>query len=223
MAYQSDLDGNNPLVSWYNRHESDYNAVKNRLNRTRETLVSSDMDTAISMFKTSCVNAVMSIQTDKDRHERAFTAHYAGDKSLKEACLMTVYGGQKYEWLQRSFDSFDFERCAMLLQDHKNYLALEHLCDNFTGLSHRKASFTLAMLGFQSNMCIDSNVAKYTDVSIPREFDDLRHYRKVCSRVYEHSGLIDQSPFMVQWCLYDIQRGEHARHLPFYRELLEDV
>jgi hypothetical protein len=28
------------------------------------------------------------------------------------------------------------------------------------------------------------------------------------------------SNFIIQWAIYDFERGEHARHMPFYRSVL---
>jgi hypothetical protein len=30
---------------------------------------------------------------------------------------------------------------------------------------------------------------------------------------------ISAEPFIIQWAIYDYERGEHARHMPFFRNI----
>lgn len=219
---QIDLNGDDPLLSWYNRHKEDYEAVRERLSKTRTRLETTDLDTAARMVEKSCVNAVLSIQTDKDRHERAFTAHYAGDKTLAEAARMTVYGETKATRLTRMRDEFNFTVVASKLRDGDVTKAHEYLVENYTGLAEIKAAFVLAMLGYDRLMCLDTNVQSVSDVEIPRSFSGSDAYFDVCKNVHESTSLAHIEPFICQWAMYNFSRGEFNAHLPFYREVLDN-
>jgi hypothetical protein len=101
---------------------------------------------------------------------------------------------------------------------------LQAIVDNLVGVSYRKAGFMLAMAGLHEYMCIDSNVARATGVEVEdsNDFSSASHYMDVCSEIYrEVVGNNYLVPlFVVQWAIYDFERGEHARHMPYFREVL---
>jgi hypothetical protein len=210
------------LRTWIVNHNRDYGAVRSRLEMCRNVLMHGRIDAAADMLRKSYINAVMSIQTGKDRHERAFTAYFAGGKSLKDAFLETVYGGQKYGWVSDTFDSVDFDTYARAVRSHMRAgrweTLLEVTVDMLKGVSYRKASFLLAMVGCYEYVCVDTNVGQFAGVGDRDADGSAREYLDVCRDIVEPVGL-PLPAFVVQWAIYDMQRGEHARHMPFYREI----
>jgi hypothetical protein len=214
------------ITTWFENHATDYQTVLGRLERTRSVLLDGDISNAADVLEKSYVFAVLSIQTERDRHERAFTAHYAGDLSLKEAALETVYGGNKKNWLRRTFDSTDWASLARAVRCHAKAerwdVLLDTVVENLTGVAHRKGAFMLAMSGLYEFGCIDSNVARYAELSEEEgdslSFNSAEAYMNTCDEVF-NTVPTDLPLFVKQWAIYDFERGEHSRHNAFYAEL----
>lgn len=205
------------LGRWYKYHKEDYQAVQDRLAACRNVMLRGRMDSAARMLRLSTINAVLSIQTQRERHERAFTAYCAGMR-LDRAAQQTVYGVQKAEWLEQSLGSFDFEECVRILRDDGHRSALSNIVDNFKGLSWVKGGFALAMCGIWELACPDTRV---------RQVLDIEGRCRTVHDYYQHLDKIDQAVghdaplFIKQWALYDFKAQEHARHMAFFREVLE--
>lgn len=214
------------LRTWFDAHERDYQSVLARLHEHRTTLLEGSISDAADMLKKSYDNAVLSIKTEKDRHERAFTGLYAGNLSRKDAALETVYGGNKKNWLARTHNTVDWRNVALAVRAHARERrwsdCLDAVVDNLVGVSYRKASFMLAMVGLYEYACVDSNVAQFAGLEESEgsalEFDDAADYMATCNEIFTELP-VDAPLFVIQWAVYDYQRGEHARHMAFYREL----
>lgn len=212
---------------WIVAHNADYAAVRDRLEYVRNIVLNGRIENAADIMRKSYVFAIMSIQTEKDRHEGAFIAHYQGNVELKEASLQTVYGGQKYDWMSRTFDSNDFEDFIRSLRIHVENgnmdTLLDTVVDNFTGVSYRKASFMLAMAGMYEYMCIDSNVGKYAGIGARDSYNSAEAYMADCREIYDSLDTPRQvPPFILQWAIYDYQRQEHARHMVYFNEVMAE-
>lgn len=208
------------LEWWYEYHREDYAAVKERLTWCRNVMLRGRLESASRMLRLSCVNAVLSIQTPRERHERAFTAYCAANTSVEQAAGMTLYGNQKAEWLHHSFATFDFEECVSILrQDSEKSVdnALQYIVDNFKGLSYVKAGFALAMCGVWELACPDTRCRQFLDID-----DRIRtatDYVQACQMI-DDSLDCEEPRFIKQWAMYDYQEQEHARHMPFFVEAL---
>lgn len=213
---------------WKEYHHEDYQKVDMRLDIARNVMLHGRADSAARMLKLSCINSVMSIQSDVTRHEKAFALYSAGDLSVEKAAEQTVYGYQKADWLHHSLATFDFDECVRLVREEGIAPALEFIVENFKGLSYRKGAFALAMCGIYELMCLDSNTEKYlereTELTIPHR-DDMRRasfsardYLEICECVNRRT-LSDMRPFTCQWAMYDYERGEHARHMIYFTEV----
>jgi len=217
------------LQEWVVSHNSDYGRVRDRLEAVRNVVLRGRLDAAAKVLERSYMFAVLSIQTERDRHERAFVAHYAGELSRKEACLETVYGGNKKSWVAKTFDSVDWETLVLAVRSHvragRYGALLDAVDDNLTGVAHRKGAFMLAMCGLYEFMCIDSNVARYGGFEESANggslsFSDAQAYFEACEEIQTKAGIGGLPPFLVQWAIYDFERGEHARHMAYFREVL---
>ena len=210
-------DWNGP-DGWYEYHREDYKAVQDRLEACRNVVLHGRRECAIDMLKKSCVNAVLSIQTGRERHERAFTAYYGGDTSLESACQQTVYGYQKADWLHDAFVHFDYDAVVTRLRYGDVIDAQQYLVDNHQGLSWVKSGFALAMIGIYERACPDSRT---------RQVLGIEHRIRTKEQYYDALQQIDDSMdvdvplFIKQWCLYCHFAGEHTDHMPFYTEVLQ--
>ena len=214
--YMSQVDWNGP-EGWYQYHREDYNAVQNRLEACRNVMLHGRKECAVDMLKKSCVNAILSIQTGRERHERAFTAYYGGDASLETACQQTVYGYQKSDWLHDAFANFEYERVVQHLRRGDISDAQQHLVDNHTGLSWTKSGFALAMVGIYERACPDSRTRDVLDIDHRIRTED--QYRDALQQIDERLD-IDVPLFVKQYVIYDYFAGEHAQHMPFFTEAL---
>jgi len=213
------------LANWVESHKSDYAAVSERLNAVRNVVMYGTLKDAADVLEKSYMFAVLSIQTECSRHESAFVGHYTGDLTCKEAALETVYGGHKSNWMARTFENNDFKQLVQAVRSHaKNgrwATLLDVMTDNVVGVAERKASFMLAMCGFTEFMCIDSNVGRYGGIDADTEFYSAEAYFDACETIREKSGIDGFAPFLVQWAIYDFERGEHARHMIYFNEVLK--
>jgi hypothetical protein len=217
------------IRQWLVSHNSDYGAVRERLEAVRNIVLNGRIDAAARVLERAYVNAVLSIRTDLDRHEPAFVGYYRGGLSLKDAALETVYGGNKKTWLRRTFEATDWELLALAVRAHmrngRHATLLDAIDDNLVGVSHRKGAFMLAMSGLYEFMCIDSNVARHAGLTDTEdnslEFTDAGEYLDTCQEIYD--GIMGDlpllPPFIVQWAIYDAERGEHARHMVYFTEV----
>jgi hypothetical protein len=215
------IDGIN---EWVLSHNTDYGQVRDRLEAVRNVVLHGRLEAAATVLRKAYLFAVLSIQTERERHERAFTAHFTGGMDLKEACLETVYGGQKHGWIEDTFERVSFEDLAIAVRAHVNGDRYDTLLDVVTdmvkGVSYRKGSFMLAMSGLYEFMCVDSNVGRYAGIEKRESFDNASDYMDTCHDIARGTGIV-MPPFLVQWAIYDFERGEHARHMAYFREVLQ--
>lgn len=217
------------IQDWLVSHNSDYARVRDRLEAVRNIVLHGRLDAAARVLERAYVNAVLSIRTNLDRHEPAFVGYYSGNMSLKDAALETVYGGNKKNWLRRTFENTDWEMLAIAVRTHvregRYATLLEAVDDNLVGVSHRKGAFMLAMSGLHEYMCIDSNVARHAGLEDTEQnslsFNSAEAYMEQCEEIYrEIVGMNPYvPPFIVQWAIYDAERGEHARHMVYFNEV----
>jgi len=207
------------LMTWYKNHVEDYEAVKERLFSARQTLLYGSIKHTAENLRLSYLNAVFSIQTGKDRHERAFTAYVRGF-GIEEAAGMTVYPNQKTQWINRTMEKTDWDSIARDVRryvDTDNIEALISMQSDLTGVSYTKWSFTLAMCGVWEVACFDSNVRQFFELE-GRFRGSAADYLELIDMLQDETD-ISAEPFIIQWAIYDYQRGEHARHMPFFRNI----
>jgi len=215
---QQTLQGRDALADWVDRHAEDYESVMGRLTDVRYVTLTGDVEKAADNLRKAYLFAVLSIQTNKDRHERAFTRLCSGDLTVEEACQETVYGHQKAGWAEEGLKETDFEALIMAVRSHLREGRVEKLLElheDITGVGYRKWAFTLAMSGVWELACVDSNIGQYLDLG---DFNSAADYVDAIDEIVDTVGT-DMPPFLAQWVIYDYQRGEHARHMAFFREV----
>jgi hypothetical protein len=207
------------LKTWYENHKEDYQAVKERLFSARQTLLYGSIKHAAENLRLSYLNAVFSIQTKKERHERAFTAYVRGF-GIEEACGMVVYPNQKADWINRTMKTTDWVEVAKEVRAYvKNdqWEALLGMESDLVGVSHTKWSFTLCMCGVTELACFDTNVRQFFGLD-KRSRGSAGDYLDMINMLQDQTDISAES-FVIQWTVYDYQRGEHARHMPFFRNI----
>ncbi|AGF91261.1 hypothetical protein HAPG_00075 [Halorubrum phage GNf2] len=212
------------LENWYQSHRSDYAQTEDRLDAVRNVVLNGRTNAAADILERAYMFAVLSIQTERSRHENAFVGHYTGNLTRKEAALETVYGGNKLNWIRRTFEKTSWKDLALAVRTHAKNGRFETLLDvvveTVVGVSYRKAGFMLAMSGLTEFMCIDSNVARYAGLDGDNmSFNSAESYMAKCREICDGTG-IDADPFVTQWAVYDYERGEHARHMTYFNEIL---
>jgi hypothetical protein len=219
--------------SWLDSHYADYLSALTRVEKTRTLLLSGDLEQAGRVLNHSYVFAVLSIKTPLERHEQAFSGLQSGGLDLEEAAAKTVYGNQKARWISKTNAGTEWESLAAAVRTHvgsqRYETLLDSVSDSLTGVSHRKGSFMLAMSGLYEFICIDSHVAEFagyeeSDDGPTLTFKDAEEYLEASDEVV--SALDTEyplPPFLLQWAIYDYMRGEHARHMAFYHEVLPEV
>ena len=208
------------LTQWYKNHDDGYEAVKERLRSARSVLLNGHIGYAAENLRLSYVNAVFSIKTKKERHEDAFMA-YVNGADIREAALMCVYGGQKADWIQRTFDNTNWKDLARAVRSHVKAGRISDLLEiqnELVGVSYTKWSFTLAMCGVWEIACFDSNARHFFDIDTGRTVRSADEYIELIEQLQSDTE-IPEKPFVIQWAIYDYERGEHARHMPFFRNI----
>lgn len=208
------------LGKWYRYHLEDYEAVEQRLAACRNVMLHGRSEDAARMLRRSTTYAVLSIQTQLDRHERAFTAYEAGDVSLETATGMTNYGNQKAQWLHESLAQFDFDAAVSILRDKSPFEALRYIESNFKGLSWVKGAFSLAMCGITSLACPDSHTKNH--IGYEGRIRSMDDYCEALDMI-DDSLTGPDSVFLKQYAMFDFERGEHARHMAFFCEALPSL
>lgn len=213
---------------WVRDHGEDYAAVVRRVNAAEDVFYTAPLPDAADLLANAYVFAVLSIRTKVERQEQGFTAFVNG-APIEEATGYTTYHNQKAAWMRDTFDTTDWlqltDAVSGLCQRSQYERALEAVEDSLKGVSYRKAGYVLAMCGVDDLLCVDSHIARVAGYDEkqdePLDFRTAEEYLDAVDRV---AGLVDipWPPFIIQWSLFDWDRGEHVTHLPFYRTVLED-
>lgn len=206
---------------WYEYHREDYNAVSDRLNACRNVLLHGRDEAAIRLLKVSHVNSILSIQTERERHERAFTAYYAGGIGIERATSQTVYGTSKSDWIHHNFSQVDWKELLNHIRGQvfadNPVAAVDAIQERIKGLSWVKGGFTLAMCGITEVACPDSRTRQ--ELGIETRIRSEKAYRDALEQIDE-AVAVEAPLFIKQYILYDYFAQEHATHDPFFTEAL---
>ncbi|UBF23269.1 endonuclease III [Haloarcula tailed virus 2] len=194
------------VKQWKADNADNYANVEARLTATREKFLSVERVEQIDMLHKSRAFAILSIRTKVHKHEIAYIKWLQDGEVSKES----MYHNQKAEWLQ-DMDRQAYNDVIDMLEDGNVRDAWLEIVDKMKGLSHTKAAFTLAMLGFTDYMCIDSNMKNRCNVDMPKRTTPDT-YEKACRQVHGWYSHLDMSAFLTQWCVFDAERGVHSTH-----------
>jgi len=209
------------VSDWYRQH--DYAAVLERLSKVRKVTLTGDLQQAGENLRRAYYFAVLSIKTAKDIHEHAFQLWMDGEHlmdAIEEAGVN--FKNNKVAWIKETDHGTDWQLLALAVRAHvknERWVELMNMCDHLKGVQYSKWGFTLAMAGVWEVICIDSNVKKHFGMEGRfdlRGDDGYERYEEMVNKVKNE---VDEAlpAFLSQWIIYDMTRGEHATHMPYFR------
>lgn len=209
-----------PIDEWYASH--DYDAVEKNLGAVRDVTLDGDLYEAGQNIRKAYYFAVISIRTTKNIHEHAFDL-WDGGMNLEDAMLEAGvnFYKNKVKWIGRTEDATDWEELAQEIRTNlaeDNLDDLMNMCLDLTGVHYAKWGFSLAMSGVWEVVCIDSNVKNHFGIDgrlDMRSEGGLDVYLDMIEQVKSQVKAV-VPPFVAQWVIYDMERGEHARHRSYF-------
>lgn len=219
---QVTLQGTDPVRQWYEDRQVEYAMTDKRLTDTRAKFISADFHESLDMLEKSYVNAVISQQNTVEIYEPAFRQWAIEGESPYRAFESVNYGRQKIGWISDGLDNTKaFRRGVDLLKKRQVHDFVRLFAEEVKGVSHMKASFTAAMLGFTEAMCLDTNVCQ--SVGLDRraavDLSNYQEYRELCDQVTDMFEDLQLSPFMLQWVLFDFNKGYHSPHKVWFEAM----
>lgn len=206
-----------------------YRKISEQLDQIRELFKDAHIREQRRAIIDSYIFSVLSVQTPLERHEAAFRAYIEGDRELETEEMQSVnYWKNKTNYIRATETRFEEIDMAILdLQTGKLDSAHRVIADNFKGVSTVKAAFTMAMLGFKDKMCIDTNARQAAGLEQEELYDGkvIEKYEQQCTEIRQEFPELSSElePFMVQWVLFDHQRGETADHKVLIDHLLNTL
>jgi len=210
-----------PVEEWYAKH--DYDAVMDNLRAVREVTLHGNRYEAGQNIRKAYYFAVLSIRTQKHIHEKAFDL-WDGGMNLENAMLEAGvnFYKNKCKWIASTESRTDWETVAQRVRDNldsRDLVSLMNMCQDLSGVHYVKWGFTLAMSGIWEIICIDSNVKNHFEISGRLNLRSDGGIDVYFDMVEQVTSQLKASvpPFIAQWVIYDVQRGEHARHRSYFR------
>lgn len=232
MARQATIGDRSPVYDHYDANTELYDYIQDRLTATKNEFLNADRARQWQMLDVSAEFAICSTNTRVSQHETGFMALQALDSpnqneiadALHEGPVM--YHNNKARYIYENRRDADRDSIIEAIEADDLDTAQDLIVNEYLGLANMKAAFTLAMLGFDEKMCVDTNVAQ--NVGMDRNVaQDLKRddYEELCVRVREiYSDLAGQvSNFLWQWITFDQFRGENVTHDPFFLALGIDI
>lgn len=215
-------------LSHYERHRDTYNQISDELSRVNTAFMSADRFTQKVMLFDSTVFAVLSVQNDISILRKAFRGYMEADSwdDVREVCKHVNYGNNKFDYIRANFDRVFGQAGDDIIHDltrGNTWDAVAQIVETMSGLSWVKAPFVGAMLGFESLICIDTNVAQMVPGAKAKGYSGVDEYRETVQDVKdEYPELAEQvSTFMLQWIVFDANRETGvARHEEWFEAML---
>lgn len=213
----------------YRKNQEFYDEISDDLEVVKARFLDADKRTQRRALLDSYIFAVLSVQTSLDRHETAWRAYIRADRDMDIEEIKSVnYWKNKVSYIRETETKFrEIDKVLELINAGEIDKAHRRIADSFKGVSTVKAAFVLAMLGFKSKMCIDTNVRQIAGIEKDNLYDGviINKYDAQCRKVRSRFDELDEelSPFMVQWVLFDSMRGsltDHGEFLDHLRQLL---
>lgn len=210
---------------FFEEHRDQYREIQGKLKRVNQKFRSGDRELQRRMLLDSYIFAVLSVQTPVPIHEDAFKQIKSGEE-LETAMSSVNYWKNKASYIRETEVKFEkIDKAIDQLLSGEIDAAHRTIADHFKGVSTVKASFTVAMLGFTSKACTDTNVLTagnldredaYTGVIIQKynEFVE-KSFEEIDPELYESAP----STFINQWVIFDSVRGEVSHHDVFFENV----
>jgi len=208
----------------YQNHAESYQNIEKHLDNLREVFLIESRPKQRRLLLSSYEFAVLTIQTPTDIAEEAFEL-YKGGEDKSDAFQKVNYWRNKADYIERTRSRFEeVDKVIDLLEEGDVDKAHRHLADHFTGVSTVKAAFTLAMIGFTSRACIDTNVRQvipeedpYDGCVISKYMEEVESFSEWAAKKFRDRER--PSNFLLQWIIFDLNRGTHHKHVKFWENL----
>lgn len=204
----------------YTQNKQVYDQIEQKLENTRRKFESTDKQTRRKILRTSHRFAVLSIQTPVNLHEEAFKQLEGLPTQQPDALQSVNYWKTKQKWINELDGKTEvLDAISAELLAGNTDTAHKILIDEVKGVGAVKAAFTLAMIGYTTKMCIDTNIQQVAGINEPYSGVVVEKYEQQCRTVKQEFNLLSEelSAFMTQWVLFDYQRGEISKHKPFFK------
>jgi len=226
MPRQATLGDSSPAFDHYDQHADLYDYIQGRLDATRQRFMQGDRGVKWQMLDKSATFAILSANTRVRFHEAGFV-DLMGLTSPTEDEIADVlhennimYHNNKARYIYENRRDADRGAIISALEAGEIDKAHRLITEEYLGLSYMKAAFTLAMLGFDRKMCVDTNVAQNVGLEgkVGANLKNIGQYEDLCKEVREVYQDLNEcvSNFIWQWATFSQFRGEVTTHDPFF-------
>lgn len=220
-------------VQYFRENEEIYRYIDERLNGTRESYLECERETRIRLLYDSSTYALLTANTPLEQADRAFRIYREHYPDIDRESLAKDFGengigfyNNKAKYIVSNLaDRELFRDVDHCIVTDKGDHAQTHLMDA-SGVGPAKSAFSLAMLGFTDHACLDTHVCQYLDID-PREYEKYSadEYKDMVSRAFDQvPELRDEiSPFLLQWLLFDLNRGTIETHDLWFKHVVRVI
>ena len=212
-------------LEFYEQHREEYMKIEQRLDKLNEKFLAASRQKQRRLLLDSYIFAVISVQTPVETHENAFEQIKQGEE-YEDALSSVNYWKNKVDYIRQTEVKFEtIDQVIRQLEKGNTDAAHRMIADNFKGVATVKAAFTLAMLGFKTKACVDTNVLTALDIDRDEMYDGVvikkynefvdESFKKISPDLLQQTG----NKFMTQWVIFDSVRGELTTHDAFFNNL----
>lgn len=216
-------------ISQYSRNREKYDRINKKLDKVNQKFMDAGKEKSRRMILDSYIFAVFSVQTPVSIHEDAFK-QYKNGAELEDATESVNHRRNKVEYIRETEVKFEeIDEAIRLLKNGDVDRAHRQVADHFKGVGTIKAAFTLAMLGFKTRACIDTNVLTALDMDRDEMYDGvvIDRYKEFVDESFKSidDRLLKELPnrFTAQWVVFDAVRGKFTSHDVFFDYVGETI
>lgn len=207
----------------YQQNKDTYDEIHNRLVETRESFLESNPDSRYRALFDITTYALLTANTPLAQADKSFEIYKSHYPDLDQSELAEDFKNNgigfhqnKSKYIVNNQSAFDeiFVPVDNLLVSNRENNAQSALMDA-QGIGPAKSAFSLAMMGFTDHACLDTNVCQQLGID-PKEYE--RHtadqYKELAQAAFKKVPNLSNElpPFMVQWVLFDVNRGSVETH-----------
>lgn len=212
-------------LEFYEQHREEYMRIEQRLDKLNEKFLAASQQKQRRLLLDSYIFAVISVQTPVEIHENAFEQVKQGEE-YEDALSSVNYWKNKVDYIRQTEVKFEtIDHVIKQLEKGNTDAAHRMIADNFKGVSTVKAAFTLAMLGFKTKACVDTNILTALDIDrdemyngvVIKKYNEFvdESFKKISPDLLQQTG----NKFMTQWVIFDSVRGELTTHDAFFNNI----
>lgn len=208
---------------YFRENEETYRYIGQRLDGTRETYLEADKNTRLRLLFDSATYALLTANVPLEQADTGFKVYRKHFPNISEQSLASDLSenGVGLNKNKSSYIKDNQGRMNTLFADVDDALLdgrgdeAQSLLMEAKGLGPAKSAFALAMLGFTDHACLDTHVCQYLGID-PRTYDKFSadEYKSLVDEAFNQVPDLrgEISPFLLQWLLFDLNRGEIETH-----------